>query len=135
VILSAIINIEKAIWLVGNQIRFNSIIISWRSSIVKIIADVNLSGNSTNKVSDFGQPPFELTGAMLAIDHLGRYVTNVERLDEAKGKWVKELHSALMVYRTTPHLTTGELPFYLMYETKAVILMEIGGLGWRTTTP
>jgi hypothetical protein len=32
-------------------------------------------------------------------------------------------------------LTTGELPFYLTYGTEAVILVEIGVLGWRTATP
>ena len=51
VTLSAIINAVNAIWFARNQIRFNNTKIHWRSSITRIKAYVNLSGNFTNKVS------------------------------------------------------------------------------------
>ncbi|MCI44918.1 gypsy retrotransposon integrase-like protein, partial [Trifolium medium] len=43
------------------------------------------------------------------------------RLDDAKNKWVEELWSVLWTYWTTPHSTTGETPFRLIYGTEAVI--------------
>jgi len=39
----------------------------------------------------------------------------------------------LWAYRTNPHSTTGESPFRLMYETKAVIPIELAELTWRTS--
>ncbi|MCI11137.1 gypsy retrotransposon integrase-like protein, partial [Trifolium medium] len=54
------------------------------------------------------------------------------RLDENKEKWVEELQSVLWAYRTTPHSTTGETPFRLVYGTKAVIPVEIGEPSRRT---
>ena len=51
VTLSAIINAVNVIWFARNQIRFNNTKVHWRSSITRIKIDVNLSGNSTNKVS------------------------------------------------------------------------------------
>ena len=44
-----------------------------------------------------------------------------KRLDDAKGKWVEELPHVLWTYRTTPRRSTGETPFSLTYEAKAVI--------------
>ena len=43
-----------------------------------------------------------------------------KRLDGAKGKWAEELPNVLWAYRTTPRRSTGETPFSLMYEAKAV---------------
>ena len=54
------------------------------------------------------------------------------RLDEAKTKWVDELHTVLWAYRTTPHSSTGESPFRLTYGTEAVIPIELNVLSWRT---
>lgn len=51
VLISAVIHSVNAIWFARNQIRFNNTKIQWRSSIARIIADVNLSGNYTSKVS------------------------------------------------------------------------------------
>ena len=47
------------------------------------------------------------------------------RLEGAKGIWPKELPSVLWAYRTTARTPTGETPFRLTYENKAVILAEI----------
>lgn len=51
VVLSAVINTVNSIWFARNQIRFNISKIHWRFSISSIIAQVNLSGNLTHKVS------------------------------------------------------------------------------------
>jgi len=51
VTLSAVINTVNAIWFARNQKRFNNKTIHWRSSIAKILADANLSGNLTSKTS------------------------------------------------------------------------------------
>ena len=51
VVLSFVINSTNAIWFAINQIRFNNSRIHWKSSIAKIMAEVNLSGNGTRKVS------------------------------------------------------------------------------------
>lgn len=45
-------------------------------------------------------------------------------LDESKGKWPEILPSALWAYRTTPHLVTGESPFSLCFEVKALVPVE-----------
>ena len=48
-----------------------------------------------------------------------------KRLDDAKGKWVEDLSHVLWSYRTTPWKSTGETPFSMTYEAKAVIPLEI----------
>lgn len=47
-------------------------------------------------------------------------------LEECKSYWVDELPGVLWAYRTTPRSTIGETPFYLVYESEVVILVEIG---------
>jgi len=42
------------------------------------------------------------------------------RLDTAKTRWAEELNTVLWAYRTTPHSTTSESPFRLMYGMEAV---------------
>ncbi|RDX92961.1 hypothetical protein CR513_24841, partial [Mucuna pruriens] len=48
------------------------------------------------------------------------------RLEEAKGRWAEECPQVLWSYHTTPHSTTGEMPFRLTYESDAMIPVEIG---------
>ena len=55
-----------------------------------------------------------------------------KRLDEVKGRWVKELLHVLWTYRTTPRQSTGEMPFSITYRSKALIPLEIGFLTLRT---
>ncbi|RDX75650.1 Tf2-9, partial [Mucuna pruriens] len=55
------------------------------------------------------------------------------RLEEAKGRWAKELPQVIWSYHTTPHSTTGETPFRLTYGSEAVIPVEIGEPSPRTT--
>ncbi|CAJ2665348.1 unnamed protein product [Trifolium pratense] len=57
------------------------------------------------------------------------------RLDQNKKKWVEELESVLWAYRTTPHSTTGETPFRMVYGTEAVIPVEVGEPSRRTEQP
>ncbi|RDY02646.1 hypothetical protein CR513_13868, partial [Mucuna pruriens] len=49
-----------------------------------------------------------------------------KRLEEAKGRWAKELPQALWSYHTTPYSTTNETSFRLTFSTEAMILVEIG---------
>ena len=55
-----------------------------------------------------------------------------KRLDDAKGRWVKELSHILWMYQTTPRRSTGETPFSMTYGADAVIPLEIGFLMLRT---
>lgn len=55
-----------------------------------------------------------------------------KRLDNAKGRWSEEVAQVLWSYHTTPHLTTQETPFKLVYGSDAVIPVEIGELTIRT---
>ena len=56
-----------------------------------------------------------------------------KRLDDAKGRWVKELSRILWMYQTTPRRSTGETPFSMTYGADAVIPLEIGFLMLRTS--
>ena len=47
-----------------------------------------------------------------------------KRLDDVKGKWVKELPHVPWSYRTTPCRSTGETPFSMTYGAKAIISLE-----------
>ena len=47
-------------------------------------------------------------------------------LDDAKGKWVKELPHVLWTYRTTPRRSTGETHFSMTYGAETVIPLETG---------
>ena len=49
-----------------------------------------------------------------------------KRLDDTKGKWVKELPHVLWMYRTMPRRSTGETPFSMTYGAKTVIPLETG---------
>ena len=53
------------------------------------------------------------------------------RLEGAKGIWLEELPSILWAYRTTARAPTGETPFRLTYESKAVIPAEVGLTSYR----
>ncbi|CAJ2661783.1 unnamed protein product [Trifolium pratense] len=57
------------------------------------------------------------------------------RLNQNKKKWVEELESVMWAYRTTPHSTTGETPFRMVYGTEAVIPVEVGEPSRRTEQP
>ncbi|XP_075650077.1 uncharacterized protein LOC142620616 [Castanea sativa] len=51
-----------------------------------------------------------------------------KRPDDAKGKWVDELHHVLWTYRTNPRRSTGGTPFAMTYGVEAVIPLESGFL-------
>ncbi|KAL2245985.1 UNVERIFIED_CONTAM: hypothetical protein Sindi_2866700 [Sesamum indicum] len=51
----------------------------------------------------------------------------------SKGSWLDELPRVLWAYRTTPRLSTGETPFYLVFGTEALIPAEIGEESHRVT--
>ncbi|XP_031252024.1 uncharacterized protein LOC116109926 [Pistacia vera] len=48
-----------------------------------------------------------------------------KRLQKAKGAWADKLPGVLWSYRTIAHSLTGETPFSLTYDSKAVILAEV----------
>ena len=47
------------------------------------------------------------------------------RLEKAKGTWAEEVPRIMWAYHTTPHSTTKETPFSLVYGSDAMILVEI----------
>ena len=47
------------------------------------------------------------------------------RLDKAKGIWAEEVPRIVWAYHTSPHSTTRETPFSLVYGSDAMILVEI----------
>ena len=57
-----------------------------------------------------------------------------KRLDDAKGKWVKELSHVLWTYRTTSRRSTGETHFLMTYGVEAVIHLETGFPTSRTSS-
>ena len=48
-----------------------------------------------------------------------------KRLEEAKGKWPKELPQVLWAYRTTARTSTGHTPFSLAYGCEAMLPIEV----------
>ncbi|XP_058084629.1 uncharacterized protein LOC131232426 [Magnolia sinica] len=48
------------------------------------------------------------------------------KVEKAKGAWAEELSLLLWTYKTTLRLVTGETPFSLSYDAKAVVPVEIG---------
>ena len=57
-----------------------------------------------------------------------------KRLDDAKGKWVKELSHVLWTYRTTPRRSTRKTPFSMTYGAETIIPLETGFPTTRTSS-
>ena len=57
-----------------------------------------------------------------------------KRLDDAKGRWVEELSHILWTCWTTPHRSTGEIPFSMTYGAEVVIPLEARFPTLRTST-
>jgi len=57
-----------------------------------------------------------------------------KKLDDAKGKWVEELHGVLWSLRTTKKTATGETPFMFGYGSEAVLPIEVALHTHRSTT-
>jgi len=53
------------------------------------------------------------------------------RLERAKGIWPEELLSVLWAYKMTAKTPMGETLFRLAYESKAIILVEVGLTSYR----
>ena len=51
-----------------------------------------------------------------------------------KGAWPEELQNVLWAYRTTTRVPTGETPFGLTFDTKAIILVEVGLTSFQVKT-
>ncbi|XP_058775202.1 uncharacterized protein LOC131649458 [Vicia villosa] len=54
-----------------------------------------------------------------------------KKLEHAKGLWAEYLHEILWSYHTTPHPTTQETPFRLVYGADTIIPIEINTPTWR----
>nr|KYP68694.1 Transposon Ty3-I Gag-Pol polyprotein [Cajanus cajan] len=54
-----------------------------------------------------------------------------KRLGEAKGAWAEQLPEVLWAYRCTPHSTTQETPFRIVYGSNAMLPVEIGKPSFR----
>ena len=57
-----------------------------------------------------------------------------KRLDDAKGRWAKELPHVLWTYRTTPQRSARETPFAMTYGVEAVIPLKTNFLMLRTNS-
>ena len=72
------------------------------------------------------------------IDHmiikLTTFYITKKRLDDAKGKWVKEQPHVLWTYRTMPRKSTEETPFSMTYRAEVVIPLENGFPMMRIST-
>ena len=85
----------------------------------------------TNRYSTIAYP--QGNGQVKAVNNV---VVNglKKRLDDAKGKWIKELSHILWTYRTTPWKSTGETPFSMTYGAEVVIPLETGFPMLRTSS-
>ena len=85
----------------------------------------------TNRYSTIAYP--QGNGQVKAVN---KVVVNglKKRLDDAKGKWIKELSHILWTYRTTPRKLTGETPFSMTYGAEVVIPLETGFPMLRTSS-
>lgn len=54
-----------------------------------------------------------------------------KKLDDAKGLWDELLYEILWSYHTTPHLTTKETPFTVVYGADAMLAIEVEMPSWR----
>lgn len=51
-----------------------------------------------------------------------------KKLDEANGLWAEYLHEILWLYHTTPHSTTKDTPFQMVYRDDEMIHIEVNYL-------
>jgi len=51
-----------------------------------------------------------------------------KKLESAKGLWAEQLYEVLWSYHTTPHSTTKETPFTMVYGADAMLPVEIDTL-------
>jgi hypothetical protein len=58
-----------------------------------------------------------------------------KRFEKAGASWTENLYQVIWSYRTTPHSTTRETPFRMVYGSGAVIPVEIGQPSWRVMYP
>ncbi|XP_039687900.1 uncharacterized protein [Medicago truncatula] len=54
-----------------------------------------------------------------------------KKLEAAKGLWAEQLYEVLWSYHTTPHSTTGETLFTMVYRADAMLPVEIDTPTWR----
>lgn len=54
-----------------------------------------------------------------------------KKMDEEKGIWSEYLHEILWSYHSTPHSTTKETLFRMVYEADAIMLVEVNFITWR----
>ena len=59
------------------------------------------------------------------VEAINKAISNglKKRLEDSKGRWVKELPSVLWSHKTTPRRSTSEKPSAMTYETEVVITL------------
>lgn len=62
------------------------------------------------------------------VEAANKVLLNVlkKRLGATKGRWAEDLVEVLWAYRCTPQTTTQETPYNLIYDTEAIIPVEVG---------
>nr|XP_023872793.1 uncharacterized protein LOC111985376 [Quercus suber] len=101
-----------------------------------MIDNVNVAENSITKAfrtfcSDLGiknrysTPAYPQSNGQ--VEATNKVILNrlKKRLDDAKGRWAKELPNVLWAYQATPRRSTGGTPFSLTYRAKAMILAKV----------
>lgn len=53
------------------------------------------------------------------------------KIDDTKGFWDDLLHEISWAYHTTPHTTTKETPYFMVYRADIMLLVEIDTHSWK----
>ena len=112
----------------------------WRNIVIRfgvpksLVSDNGLQFNSKafcKFCSDFGiknrysTPTYLQSNGQVEANNKAIINELKKRLDDTKGKWVKELSNVLYAYRMTPKRSTGENTFSLTYGMEAIIPAEV----------
>nr|XP_023914203.1 uncharacterized protein LOC112025750 [Quercus suber] len=98
----------------------------YREKRVKLHLEVHLIKNH------YSSPAHPQANGQVEVTYRSLLKILKTQLEGAKGIWPEKLPSILWAYRTTTRTSTGETPFRLMYESKAVIPAEVKLTSYRT---
>ena len=104
-----------------------------RTSLFTSDSNDQLLQKSLDLVMNEGKQPW--FNQRILSKSLNKVIVNglKKRLDEVKGRWVKELSHVLWTYRTTLRRLMEETPFSMTYGFEAVIPLELGFPTLRTS--
>ena len=61
------------------------------------------------------------------VEHFNRMLGEciAKLVNNEEKEWDQLLNATLFIYRTKRHTTTGQIPFYLIYERQATLLIDL----------